>query len=153
MLGISACFYCTHVNFDAMGDSILRELKNACMEDPGNPAFWNEVKKRRADLGLITASEAAKHGGKSSIADKSTEEVRGCTVLEDLTNPLPVLVKVIMTIILASAYIVYPIVIIVPDVRPPSNDLRVFLRTSDPISREIRGDPDSSLLLHKTCIF
>jgi len=55
-------------------NSILRELKNACMEDPGNPAFWNEVKKRRADLGLITASEAAKHGGKSNIVDKSTEE-------------------------------------------------------------------------------
>lgn len=108
MLGIGVCFCCTRANFDATEDSILRELKNACMEDPGNPAFWNEVKKRRADLGLITASEAAKHGGKSNIVDKSTEEVRRCTVLDDLTNALSVLVKVIMTIILASAYTIYP---------------------------------------------
>ncbi|KAF8272335.1 SPOC like C-terminal domain-containing protein [Lactarius quietus] len=55
-------------------NSILRELKNACVGDPGNTAFWNELKKRRADLGLITASEAAKHGGKSNIDDRSTEE-------------------------------------------------------------------------------
>jgi hypothetical protein len=113
MLGIGVCFYCSRVNFDATEDSILRELKNACMGDPGNPAFWNEVKKRRADLGLITASEAAKHGGKSNIVDKSTE-VRRYTILEDLTDALSVLVKVIMTIILASAYIVYPTVIIAP---------------------------------------
>ncbi|KAH9075752.1 SPOC domain-like protein [Lactarius deliciosus] len=59
---------------DVTGDSILRELKNACMKDPGNPAFWNEVKKHRADLGLITVSEAAKHGGKSNVIDKLTEE-------------------------------------------------------------------------------
>jgi hypothetical protein len=77
------------------GDSILRDLKNACLKDPGNPAFWSEVKKHRADLGLITVSEAAKHGGKSKIGDGSTEEVRGCTVLENQTNALSVLVKLI----------------------------------------------------------
>jgi hypothetical protein len=79
MLGIGVCFHCTGVNFDATDDRILHELKDACMEDPGNLAFWSEVKKRRADLGPITASEAAKHGGKSDIVDKSTEEVRQCT--------------------------------------------------------------------------
>jgi hypothetical protein len=72
----------------------LRELKNACLKDPGNPAFWSEVKKHRADLGLITVSEAVKHGGKSNI-DGSTEEVRGCTILENQTNALSVLVKLI----------------------------------------------------------
>lgn len=79
MLGIGVFFYCTRVDFDATEYSILRELRNACMEDPGNPAFWNEIKKRRVDLGLITATEAAKHGGKSDIVDKSMEEVRWCT--------------------------------------------------------------------------
>ena len=74
----------------------MRELKNACLKDPGNPAFWSEVKKHRADLGLITVSEAAKHGGKSKIGDESTE-VRGCTVLENQTNVLSVLVKLIMS--------------------------------------------------------
>ncbi len=87
--------HCTRVNFDVTEHSILRELKNACMKDPGNPAFWSEVKKHRADLGLITVSEAAKHGGKSNIVDGSTEEVRRCTILEDLANTLPVLVKLI----------------------------------------------------------
>ena len=102
------------MDFDATEYSILRELRDACVEDPGNPAFWKEIKKRRVELGLITASEAAKHGGKSNIADKSMEEVRGCNILEDLADALSVLVKVIMTIILASAYIVYPVVIIAP---------------------------------------
>jgi len=55
-------------------NSILRELKNACLKDPGNPAFWSEMKKHRADLGLITVSEAAKHGGKSKVGDGSTDE-------------------------------------------------------------------------------
>lgn len=91
MLGIGECFHCTRVNFDATEDSILRELKNACMEDPGNPTFWSEVKKRRVDLGPITASEAAKHGGKSNIVDRSTEEVRQCTVLKKLANAFSVL--------------------------------------------------------------
>jgi hypothetical protein len=45
-----------------------------CTKEPGNPAFWNEVKKNK--LGLITASEAARHGGKSNIPDASAEEVR-----------------------------------------------------------------------------
>ena len=99
MLGIGECFHCAHVNFDATEDSILRELKNACMEDPGNPTFWSEVKKCRADLGPITASEAAKHGGKSNIVDRSTEEVRRCIVLKDLTNAFSVLVKMIKNIL------------------------------------------------------
>ncbi|KAF8480890.1 SPOC domain-like protein [Russula ochroleuca] len=53
-------------------NSILRKLKMECTKEPGNPAFWNEVKKNK--LGLITASEAARHGGKSNIPDASAEE-------------------------------------------------------------------------------
>ena len=67
----------------------------ACLKDPGNSTFWSEVKKHRADLGLITVSEAAKHGGKSNIGDGSREEVSGCTVLENQTNASSVLVKLI----------------------------------------------------------
>jgi hypothetical protein len=44
------------------------------MKEPGNPVFWDEVKKNK--MGLITASEAARHGGKSNVPDSSVEEVR-----------------------------------------------------------------------------
>jgi ATP-dependent DNA helicase 2 subunit 2 len=62
----------------AFGNSILRELKMECTKEPGNPAFWSEIKKRKGDTGLITASEAARHGGKSNVLDSSAEEVRHC---------------------------------------------------------------------------
>jgi len=55
-------------------NSILRELKTACAKEPGNPAFWDEVRKRKVDLGLISASEAARHGGRSKVSDSSAEE-------------------------------------------------------------------------------
>jgi len=55
-------------------NSILRELKTACAKESGNPTFWDEVKKRKVDLGLISASEAARHGGRSKVSDSSAEE-------------------------------------------------------------------------------
>jgi ATP-dependent DNA helicase 2 subunit 2 len=58
----------------ATGNSILRKLKMECTKEPGNPDFWDEVKKNK--IGLITASEAAKHGGRSKVPDSSAEEVR-----------------------------------------------------------------------------
>jgi ATP-dependent DNA helicase 2 subunit 2 len=67
-------------DLEAIGNSILRELKMECAKEPGNPAFWGEIKKRKGDLGLITASEAARYGGKSNILDASMEEVRHCLV-------------------------------------------------------------------------
>jgi len=53
-------------------NSILRKLKTECTKEPGNPVFWDEVKKNK--IGLITASEAARHGGKSNVPDSSAEE-------------------------------------------------------------------------------
>jgi hypothetical protein len=62
--------------YEPLGNSILHDLKAACAEEPGNHVFWDEVKKRKADLGLITASEAARHGGRSKVLDSKAEEVR-----------------------------------------------------------------------------
>jgi len=62
--------------YEPLGNSILHELKAACAEEPGNHVFWDEVKKRKADLGLITTSEAARHGGRSKVPDPNAEEVR-----------------------------------------------------------------------------
>jgi len=53
-------------------NSILRKLKMECTKEPGNPVFWDEVKKNK--IGLITASEAARHGGKSNVPDSSVGE-------------------------------------------------------------------------------
>jgi Ku C terminal domain like len=75
MLGTGACvstIQCMN-SYRPLGNSILRKLKIECTKEPGNPAFWDEVKKNK--LGLITASEASKHGGKSNIADSLAEEV------------------------------------------------------------------------------
>ncbi|KAI0307520.1 SPOC domain-like protein [Multifurca ochricompacta] len=55
-------------------NSILRELKE-CTKEAGNPAFWGEVQKHEVDLGLIAASEAARHGGRSNISDSWAEKV------------------------------------------------------------------------------
>jgi ATP-dependent DNA helicase 2 subunit 2 len=69
-------YYLTHGFFGPLtGNSILRKLKMECTKEPGNPAFWEEVKKNK--VGLIAASEAARHGGKSNIPDSSAEEVSG----------------------------------------------------------------------------
>jgi ATP-dependent DNA helicase 2 subunit 2 len=66
----------------AIGNSILRELKTACAKEPGNSTFWDEMEKRKVDLGLITASEAARHGGRSNVLDSSVDEVRRCFLEE-----------------------------------------------------------------------
>ncbi len=59
-----------------------------CVEEPGNPVFWDEVKKQKADLDLITASEAARHGGRSNVLDSTVEEVRYCLEKAHLANTL-----------------------------------------------------------------
>ena len=77
MLGTGVCVFLLSNSWIlwATGNSILRKLKMECMKEPGNPAFWDEVKKNK--LGLIAASEAARHGGRSNISDSSAEEVSG----------------------------------------------------------------------------
>jgi hypothetical protein len=55
--------------YGLFGNSILRKLKAECTKEPGNPVFWDEVKKNKIDL--IIASEAARHGGRSNVPDSS----------------------------------------------------------------------------------
>ena len=64
--------------YESFGNSILRKLKTECTKEPGNPVFWDEVKRNK--IGLITASESATHGGKSNVSDSSAEEVRRFSV-------------------------------------------------------------------------
>jgi hypothetical protein len=66
-----------------------------CTKEPGNPVFWGEIKNRKGELGLITAPEAAKHGGKSNILDSSAEEVRHCIEEKSPHSRPLVLVKLI----------------------------------------------------------
>jgi hypothetical protein len=77
MLGTGVCVFLLSNAWIlwATGNSILRKLKMECTKQPGNLAFWDEVKKNK--VGLIAASEAARHGGKSNIPDSSAEEVSG----------------------------------------------------------------------------
>ena len=55
--------------------SIIQELASACTSDPGNPEFWNEVRRMGKALSLIGQSEAKKHGGLSDISDDLAEKV------------------------------------------------------------------------------
>ncbi|KAA1468434.1 SPOC domain-like protein [Dentipellis sp. KUC8613] len=54
-------------------NSILQGLKEACLSDPGNAEFWEEVRKEKQTLGLIGKSEAKKLGGKSGVSDAAAE--------------------------------------------------------------------------------
>ena len=60
--------------YESFGNSILRKLKTGCTKEPGNPVFWDEVKKNK--IGLITASESVRHGGRSNVPDSLAKEVR-----------------------------------------------------------------------------
>ncbi|KAI0039555.1 SPOC domain-like protein [Auriscalpium vulgare] len=50
-------------------NSFLQELKDACLDDPGNSAFWKQVQSEGRGMGLIAKTEAKEHGGKSAITD------------------------------------------------------------------------------------
>ncbi|KAI0063150.1 SPOC domain-like protein [Artomyces pyxidatus] len=64
---------CLHEDEIDAWNSFIQELKSSCLEDPGNPAFWEEVRKEGRGMSLIGRSEAKKHGGKSNISDTSAD--------------------------------------------------------------------------------
>lgn len=76
MLGTGVCSFLLSdaLFYESFGISILHTLKTECTKEPGNPVFWDEVKKNK--IGLIAASEATRHGGKSNVPDSLAEEVR-----------------------------------------------------------------------------
>jgi len=49
----------------------IREIKDLCIANvaPNNPTFWKEIKEIGPMLGLISRSEAAGAGGKSSVTE------------------------------------------------------------------------------------
>ena len=53
----------------------LRDLKERCVTQGGNSAFWSEVSKFGRELGLITSKEAKKQGGESTVLEKEASEV------------------------------------------------------------------------------
>ncbi|KAG6333279.1 hypothetical protein ID866_5813 [Astraeus odoratus] len=57
---------------DAWND-ILKGLKEDCLSEMGNKAFWSEVKKLGRDISLISSSEALKVGGVSRVSESAAE--------------------------------------------------------------------------------
>jgi hypothetical protein len=56
--------------------SFLSTLKEKCLQAPGNPEFWSELKALGRDMSLISNKEARKYGGAASISERRAEEVR-----------------------------------------------------------------------------
>ncbi|KAH9949516.1 SPOC domain-like protein [Amylocystis lapponica] len=53
----------------------LRDLRKSCLDkQPGNQAFWEQVKESGRDLSLISKFEAARLGGKSNISESQAAE-------------------------------------------------------------------------------
>ena len=55
--------------------SFLKGLREACLADPGNPAFWQEARKQGAKMSLIGKSEAKRQGGRSDVPDDVARDV------------------------------------------------------------------------------
>lgn len=55
--------------------SFLKGLREACLADPGNPAFWQEIRKQGAKMSLIGKSEAKRQGGRSDVPDDVARDV------------------------------------------------------------------------------
>lgn len=56
-------------------NSFLRNLKEKCVKEAGNPTFWKEVSKGASKSGLIMDQEARKQGGESTVTEKEGSEV------------------------------------------------------------------------------
>lgn len=54
----------------------LVQLKEKCSAKPGNPAFWDELRKIGRELSLISESEAEKNGGESDYSESKAKKVR-----------------------------------------------------------------------------
>ncbi|KAF8895028.1 SPOC like C-terminal domain-containing protein [Gymnopilus junonius] len=55
-------------------NAFIRDLKSKCLSRPGNPGFWQHVKKVGRDLGLISKQEAKKQGGDSDVSENEAGE-------------------------------------------------------------------------------
>ncbi|KXN84807.1 ATP-dependent DNA helicase II subunit 2 [Leucoagaricus sp. SymC.cos] len=58
-------------------NSFLPNLKEKCLQSPGNPEFWSEVKALGRYISLISNKEAKQHGGAASVSEGRAEEVSG----------------------------------------------------------------------------
>ncbi|ETW87659.1 hypothetical protein HETIRDRAFT_41157 [Heterobasidion irregulare TC 32-1] len=56
-------------------NSFLKGLREACLADPGNPSFWQEIRKQGAKMSLIGKSEAKRQGGRSDVPDDVAHDV------------------------------------------------------------------------------
>ncbi|KAF5356130.1 hypothetical protein D9756_004280 [Leucocoprinus leucothites] len=55
-------------------NAFLPDLKEKCLQTPGNPEFWSEVKALGRDISLISNKEARKYGGAASVSERRAEE-------------------------------------------------------------------------------
>ncbi|KAF9448857.1 SPOC domain-like protein [Macrolepiota fuliginosa MF-IS2] len=55
-------------------NAFLPNLKEKCLQKPGNPEFWDEVKALGRDISLISNKEARKYGGAASVSERRAEE-------------------------------------------------------------------------------
>jgi len=55
-------------------NNFIKDLRQACLADPGNKEFWSEVQKQGRKMSLISKPEAAKNGGISAIPESDAEE-------------------------------------------------------------------------------
>ena len=51
------------------------DLKESCLQEPGNPEFWEEVQKLGRSISLISGPEAKKLGGSSEFSESASEAV------------------------------------------------------------------------------
>ncbi|KAG0703074.1 SPOC like C-terminal domain-containing protein [Suillus ampliporus] len=56
-------------------NAFLRDLKESCLEESGNPEFWQEVQKLGRSISLISQPEAKKLGGRSEFSESASEAV------------------------------------------------------------------------------
>ncbi|KAG1889229.1 SPOC domain-like protein [Suillus subluteus] len=54
-------------------NAFLRDLKESCHKEAGNPEFWQEVQKLGRSLSLISEPEAKKLGGHSEFSESASE--------------------------------------------------------------------------------
>ena len=88
MHGISELLELTNVLFYSLTNvrgSFLTNLKQKCHGEPGNTQFWPHVQKQGRGMSLISDTEAAKHGGKSTVSERKAEKVRSLQSVDDDT--------------------------------------------------------------------
>ncbi|KAJ3563470.1 hypothetical protein NP233_g8920 [Leucocoprinus birnbaumii] len=55
-------------------NAFLPTLKEKCLQTPGNPEFWSELKSLGRDISLISNKEARKYGGAASVSERRAED-------------------------------------------------------------------------------